>query len=119
MTRSIFGAIAPVLLLGLAVACGDKESTDSGDTGSTTDGTDGTDGSDGSDGATVFANSCAACHGADGDSGYAPALSDEVPGKSDSDLEDIIQNGDGSMPAQNLSAADLAAVMSYLRATFP
>lgn len=119
MKGSILGALAPALVLGLAVACGDKETTDSGDTGSTADGTDGSGGTDGSEGADVFANNCAGCHGADGNSGSAPDLSDEVPGKSDSELESVILNGVGSMPGLSLSAGDVTAVVTYLRATFP
>lgn len=91
--------------------------------GETCDGSGGSDVSGGgdtaaSDGAALFAAKCAACHGADGNSGYSPRLSDEVPGKTMGDLVDIIQNGTGSMPAQYPDIADAETVAAYVLDTF-
>ena len=121
MTRLARLALIPALAL--AVACGDKDD-DSGTTDGTdgtTDGADGTaDGTDGTgvDGATVYASTCQNCHGANGNDGFGDDLTVEVPARSDEELSDVIQNGSGNMAAQNLSDAELDAVLVYLRATF-
>jgi mono/diheme cytochrome c family protein len=122
---------------GLA-ACGDKSddtgSTDtasddgsgddgSGDDGSGDDGSgddgSGDDGGNTADGPTLFANHCAACHGADGRGGSGPDLADEVPGKSDGDLTDVILNGDGNMPPIAVSGDEAAVIVAHLRTLFP
>lgn len=82
------------------------------------------------DGKTIFATTCAACHGAQGQGtpGMAPALKGDpfvIKGKI-ADIENTIQNGRSGakkkykdihmdMPAWHLSAADLKAVVGYLR----
>lgn len=72
-------------------------------------------------GATVYANTCAACHNDDGSGqeGYSPSLVDEIPDQTDDELTSIIQDGYGDMPAQNLSEQDLADVIAYCREQFP
>lgn len=84
------------------------------------DGSDGSDGSDGesTDGAALFDSGCTGCHGADGDSGYAPDLSDEVPGKSLDDIMEVVQQGDGDMPAIYTDATQAEAVAQYVLDTF-
>ena len=82
------------------------------------------------DGKTVFESTCAACHGAQGQGtpGMAPALKGDpfVIKGSIADIEDTIQNGRSGakkkykdihidMPAWHLPAADLKAVVAYLR----
>ena len=69
-------------------------------------------------GAEVYADTCAGCHGASGDDGYADSLYEVVPGLSESSLEDIIVNGSGPMPAQSVSGDDLADVIAYTLETF-
>ena len=81
-------------------------------------------------GADIFASKCAACHGSDGQGtpGLAPALKGDpfVIKGSIKDIENTIQNGRAGdkkkykdlptdMPAWHLSAADLKAVVGYLR----
>ncbi|HEV2110393.1 MAG TPA: c-type cytochrome [Gammaproteobacteria bacterium] len=82
------------------------------------------------DGKTTFASTCAACHGSQGQGtqGLAPALRGDVfvtQGKV-AEIEDTIQNGRSGakkkykdipmdMPAWHLSAADLKAVVAYIR----
>lgn len=67
-------------------------------------------------GETVFANTCAACHGADGTGGSGPDITGEAFA---SDLESIIRNGEGEMPAQSqLSDTEVADVIAYMQATF-
>jgi mono/diheme cytochrome c family protein len=95
--------IASLLFL---VACGGSSTDTASVTGDTTAGAD------------VYATSCAACHGASGEGGTGPAMADEVPGKTDAELEDIVLNGEGSMPAVSLGDQDLADLLAYLRAEF-
>lgn len=95
--------IASLLLL---VACGGGDT----DTASLT--------GDATAGAEVYATSCAACHGASGEGGTGPALTDEVPGKSNAEIEEVVLNGEGSMPAISLGDQDLADLLVYLRAEF-
>ena len=66
-------------------------------------------------GEQVFADTCAACHGADGTGGIGPSLLDEVPDASDAELQDVIQNGEGEMPAQSLDDQQTADVIAYMR----
>jgi mono/diheme cytochrome c family protein len=66
-------------------------------------------------GEQVFADTCAVCHGADGTGGIGPSLLDEVPDASDAELQDVIQNGDGEMPAQSLDDQQTADVIAYMR----
>ena len=108
--------------LAFTAACGDKDTaTDSGggDSGaSEVDAILALTG-DATAGGTIFGNVCAACHGADGASGYAANLVEEIPSKDDAFIVDIIINGDGGgMPAQDLSDQEVADVLAYVRATF-
>lgn len=82
------------------------------------------------DGKSIFATTCAACHGAQGQGtpGMAPALKGDpfiTKGKI-AEIENTIQNGRSGakkrykdihldMPAWHLSDADLKAVVAYLR----
>ncbi|MCK6521874.1 cytochrome c [Myxococcota bacterium] len=106
------------LTLAFAVACGDKETaTDSGGD-SQVDAILALTG-DSTAGATVFSNTCAGCHGADGASGYAANLVEEIPEKDDAFIVGVIINGyEGGMPAQDLSDQEVADVLAYVRATF-
>jgi hypothetical protein len=102
----------------------DGSGTDGATDGSGTDGS-GTDGGDGTTtgpdavrGGELFSTGCAGCHGADGDSGYAPNLSVEVPGMSESALRTLIQSGQRSMPAVYPDATDAADVAAYVMLTW-
>jgi cytochrome c553 len=118
-----------LLLLVSLAACGDDE------TSTTTNGGD-KDVSDvlallgnGNvmDGQQVYLDSCAeaTCHGADGDSGpQSKKLSEAVPIRSDKELAEVIRYGTinegGIMPEQKqLSAQDIADVITFLRQQFP
>jgi cytochrome c6 len=78
-----------------------------------------------SDGAKLFKTSCVLCHSVDGsgNSATGKALkakdlrSDEVQGKSDADLEDVITKGKGKMPAfgAKLSPDQVKALVAYIR----
>jgi len=100
----------------MLVACGDKaedtssttEDTTTEDT-ATTDTSTTTDEPDLDNGKSVHDNRCMGCHASNNDiASHAPSMSDE-------ELADIIQNGKGPMPAQNLSETDLRDVIAYIR----
>lgn len=93
----------------LLVAC-----TGSADKGDTAGGIVG----DATAGADVYASNCAGCHGASGEGGSGPAMTDEVPEKSDEELEGIITNGVGSMPGFDLAEQDMADLVAYLRENY-
>jgi mono/diheme cytochrome c family protein len=105
------------LILSLTFACSDK----SDDTGSSTDTSSdgGSDGGSGLDGASLYASSCSGCHGSDGTNGTGgPSLADEVPGRSDAELIEIMQSGVGSMPPIGVSDDEAQAIVDHLRGLF-
>lgn len=71
-------------------------------------------------GEAVYTSTCVACHGADGtlgvETGGEPAsnLQEEVNELSDSELMDVIQNGEGTMPAQGLDDTEAADCIAYM-----
>ena len=74
----------------------------------------------------VYTQTCATCHGEEGDQGTvtgstaAPDLADEVPEQSDDALITIIENGFGEMPAQAVNPGkDMDNLVAYLRQKFP
>jgi len=79
---------------------------------------DDTDGGDDVDGATVYSDTCAACHGADGTgTGAGPSLVDRAAGLSAADVENIVRNGTGTMAGfstDQVSDAEAAAVAEYV-----
>lgn len=103
-----------MLLSLLLIACGSTTDTGGKDTSGGTDWT----GGDATAGATVFADHCAACHGADGTGGSGPSLAGTNM-KDDSEVVGVIQNGVGDMPAQGLTDAQTKDVLAWLRSTFP
>ncbi|MFN7143853.1 MAG: c-type cytochrome [Myxococcota bacterium] len=71
-------------------------------------------------GADLYAANCAACHGANGEGGTGPAMS-EVATKSDAEIEGYIVNGsdDGAMPPfPNLTEQEIADIIAYIRANY-
>lgn len=101
MTRSLF------LLLPLLAACGDGGSTTRVDDILALTG-------DATNGATVFADNCAACHGADGTGGSGPDLTGESEGAEE--MADIILNGEGDMTAFDgvITDQEIADVIAYV-----
>ena len=72
-------------------------------------------------GETVFnSNACSSesCHGADGNSGSAPALMTVVSGLSDDAAIDSVLDGKGGMPPQALEDQQMADVLAWMRANF-
>ena len=71
------------------------------------------------DGATLYADNCAACHGADGEGASAPAMTLIVPDMMDEAIVDAVANGtDGGMPAFTFDDAEMSALVTYLRDSF-
>ena len=76
--------------------------------------------SGGLDGATLFADNCATCHGATGDGGIGPPLSDGrmVAVYPDSVVQvAVVTDGRANMPAfgGRLTEEDIAEVVAYTR----
>lgn len=75
------------------------------------------------DGAAIYKTKCAPCHGADG-SGQTPVgksmkvrdlRSAEVQKLSDPEITRVLMDGKGKMPASKLAAADIKAVIGFIR----
>jgi cytochrome c551 len=111
-----FPFLFPVLLSG---AC-DKASSDSGADSGTPDRVERILALDGdvTSGESVYASSCAGCHGASGTEGFAPNLAEKVPDVQDAALIGVILDGKGDMPAQDLAEQAVADLLAYLRAQF-
>lgn len=76
-------------------------------------------GADATAGAQVFADTCAGCHGANGEGASGPAMSEAAAGKTEADVEDVVRNGSGDMPAQSqLSDPEMADVAAYVVETW-
>jgi len=69
-------------------------------------------------GTDVFANNCAGCHGADGDSGSAPNLSEVAPDRTDNEIAWTIADGNGGMPSIDIDDQAIADVIAFLRSEF-
>ena len=94
------------------VACGgDKDGSDTAAAAGTTAGVDG---------ASVYADNCASCHGADGSGGVGtPLNAGVVAGLSDDELTSVITDGiSPSMPSFALPTDELDALVAYLRSEF-
>jgi cytochrome c551 len=118
MTR-ILAPLVPIALATLVACSGDSKDTADTSTAGTTGGHPALSlTGDAMNGATVFDATCAVCHGADGMGVSGPDITGEVAELSDETLVDIMANGSGSMPAQDLSDQELADVLAHLRATW-
>jgi mono/diheme cytochrome c family protein len=111
----LYGIIC-VAFLGFITACGGGDDETKQDTTPTEE--QGNDEqkqtADAGDGDALFQQSCASCHGGDLVSGGAPDL-DKIGSKySKDEIEDIILNGKGGMPAGMLKGEDADAVASWL-----
>ncbi|MED1603106.1 cytochrome c [Alkalihalophilus marmarensis] len=62
----------------------------------------------------TYEQSCIACHGGDLQGASGPGL--EGTGLSAAEIEDIIHNGQGAMPAQNLEDEEAANLAAWLEA---
>lgn len=103
----------PMMLSLTLLACGDKDDSGGGEfdailalTGNATAG------------ATVYSQTCASCHAADGTGDTGPSLVEHSPLHGDEELLGIILNGSGDMAPVPLEDQEAADVLAYLRATF-
>jgi mono/diheme cytochrome c family protein len=105
-------ALVPLLIL---FACaGGKDGTDPVDTDTPAE----SDTPAALDGGELFGDVCAVCHAADGTGTVAgPNITGQLS-KSDQSLIDIMRNGAGSMPAQDVSVAEAQAIVDWMRETF-
>jgi mono/diheme cytochrome c family protein len=104
-----------MLMLPLAiVGCGDK-----GDTADPVTSILGMSG-DAAAGEAVYTATCSGCHGAAGEGGTGPALSDVVADHSEEHMISVIYYGDGTMPAYGgtLAEQDIADVVAYIVANY-
>jgi cytochrome c551 len=72
----------------------------------------GSDSGDPVRGATIFAASCAGCHGADATGGVGPAL--RASGLNAADVEAVVASGRGAMPAGIVTGQDAADVAAHV-----
>jgi cytochrome c551 len=105
-------ALAGTVLIG----CGDKDD-DSG-------ATDGTDGGSLSTGEDLYAANCTVCHGDAGlgeeETGFTGASDLTVRGAemTETEIVDVILNGDGGMPAIAVTEAEASDIAAYVKANF-
>ncbi len=109
-----------LLCLSVAVVACDDGPTDTTDTTDSTDSTDSTDDTDttGGDiaaGETVFGNTCAGCHGPNGnDGGSGPNLDERVPNLNVDQVKQTVTDGKGYMPPQDLTETEIIDVAAYV-----
>lgn len=66
------------------------------------------------DGEAIAMKSCISCHGGELQGATGPALNDVGSRLSESEILDIIHNGQGNMPAGVVKGADAEAVAKWL-----
>lgn len=100
----MFGA---VLVLG---ACG------GGDDGASEEPAEETGGetADAGEAEDIYKNSCASCHGGDLEGGAGPDLTSVGSDLSQEEIETVIEEGQGSMPAGLVSGDDLTTLAGWL-----
>lgn len=97
-------AFGTLLVLG---ACGGGGSDDAGNG-------DDNEGATADAGEEVYQQNCASCHGDDLSGGAGPDISAVGADHSVDDIKDVIENGQGSMPAGIVSGDDEDAVAEWL-----
>lgn len=86
-----------------------------GDEDTSSDGDGGGSSTASVDAEAVYAQNCAACHGADLEGMSGPALTDVGSRLSAEDIENIIRNGQGAMPANVIQDdEEITAVAAWL-----
>jgi mono/diheme cytochrome c family protein len=70
------------------------------------------------DGAALFATHCSSCHAADGTGTSIGADITGELGKSDSQLKNVMLNGEGAMPAVAVTDEEAQAIVDWMRDTF-
>lgn len=110
------------ILLAFLLGCGEDDHSHDDDHGHDTEMDTGLSGlyldGDAAVGETIYTDSCAGCHGADGSGNSGPSLIDAVPDHSDVQIANIVTYGSGDMPAVDCHDQDLADLLAYLFDTF-
>lgn len=100
---------------GFGLGCGDDDHDESPTPDERIDAILGLTG-DSAAGKVVHDSNCVACHGATGGGGSGPALTEEIPHHTDTQIVSIIVYGEGSMQAQSaLTDQEVADVLTYCR----
>jgi mono/diheme cytochrome c family protein len=119
--RTLLPAVVLLLVLALA-GCSDDDSGD--DAGSDDEGRAATiaalveSGEYPSDGEQLYRQSCASCHGGDGQGGVGPQLAGVVEEKyTPTEHTELVLSGKGAMPAfgSTLGDDEIAAIVAYER----
>ncbi|WP_067727103.1 cytochrome c551 [Oceanobacillus damuensis] len=108
----LFGTVLTLGACGGDTDEGGTDETGTGDTG-TEESTDG-GAVDTAEAEEVYQANCAACHGADLSGGAGPELAQIGSKYSADEIADIITNGIGSMPAQDVTGEDLDTLSNWL-----
>lgn len=91
--------------------CDDREAcaeeTDTADTAEPADAVDLANGQ------AIHDGLCMACHTSN------PNMANQVPNMTDQEIESVIANGSGAMPAQNVQGQDLIDLIAFLRQEYP
>lgn len=103
----LFGTM---LVLGACGGGDDSSTPDAGDNGAEDSG----ETADASAAEDLYKASCASCHGNDLSGGVGPALNAIGNDMSADEIEDVIVNGVGTMPAGLLSGDDASTVAQWL-----
>ncbi|MBY7144111.1 cytochrome c [Virgibacillus sp. NKC19-3] len=85
-----------------------------GDDGDTEESSDGGDSVDTAAAEEIYESNCTACHGADLSGGQGPDLTSVGADHSADEIADIIENGQGGMPPQDVSGEDLDTLSNWL-----
>lgn len=112
-----------ILLLPLALACGEKDGGESAvlDDSSATDDSSAADdtGELEMDGAVLYSTYCSPCHGDDGTGTNAgPNIIPELGRHDDSFITDVILNGHDEMEPVDVTAEQAQAIVDWMRANF-
>ncbi|MFC7321901.1 cytochrome c551 [Halobacillus campisalis] len=113
MKKLLWASLVGMILVLGACGGGDDESGNGGeseDTGSEESSFDG----DVAAAEEVFQQNCASCHGGDMEGNVGPALTEIGSKYSADEIQSIIQEGKGSMSAQNVEESDAELVASWL-----
>lgn len=102
------------ILFGAALVLGACGGDDNADDGGDTDGDSGDD-TEVASGEEAYQDNCMSCHGGDLEGGAGPSLETVGADYSADDIEDIIENGTGSMqPQSQVSDEDRTAIAEWL-----
>ncbi|SIS43079.1 cytochrome c551 [Salimicrobium flavidum] len=117
--------VAMLVLAACGGGGGDESSDDSGGDDTTTEEQEGMDEGNGDSGDSggemdsaaaeeAYQTNCSSCHGGDLGGGVGPALDSVGADYSEDEIVDIIQNGNGDMPAQDVDDETAQQIAGWL-----